>query len=64
MTKKETELIDELKNKFKLEPKIQRKRRIWVSFDSNNIIKILFFWKGRTNRGFVFYNILLSLKFH
>jgi len=40
MANKENELIDELKNKFKLEPKIQRERRIWVSFDSNNILKI------------------------
>jgi len=45
MAKKEIGLIDELKNKFKVKPKIQGERRIWLSIDSDRLIEICKWFK-------------------
>ena len=50
MIKKETELLDEIKSKYKLEGKIQKERRICISITKNNLIAIL---KELKNLGFI-----------
>jgi len=50
MDKKETEFLDEIKSKFKVDGKIQRKQRIWLSTDENKLVEI---GKWLKDRGFV-----------
>ena len=40
MDTKESELIDEIKSRFKVDGKIQRERRIWVSTDENKLMEV------------------------
>jgi len=40
MVTKETELLDEIKSKFKVDGRVQRKQRIWVSTDKNKLIEM------------------------
>ncbi|EMR72963.1 NADH:ubiquinone oxidoreductase 27 kD subunit [Thermoplasmatales archaeon SCGC AB-539-N05] len=40
MVTKETELLDEIKSKFKVDGRVQRKQRIWVSADKNKLIEM------------------------
>ena len=50
MGTKDTELLDEIKSKFKVDGRIQRKRRIWVSSDENRLMEMI---KWLKERGFV-----------
>ena len=50
MGTKETELLDEIKSKFKVDGRIQRKQRIWVSSDENRLMEMT---KWLKERGFV-----------
>jgi len=50
MATKETELLDEMKSKFKVDGKIQRERRIWVSTDEKKLMEMSNWLK---DRGFV-----------
>ena len=47
MDTKETELLDEIKSKFKVDGRIQRERRIWVSTDENKLMKLSNWLKDR-----------------
>jgi len=40
MVKIEDKLLDELKTKFKVEGYVQKERRVWVSIDSKELLKI------------------------
>ena len=40
MDTKESELIDEIKSRFKVDGKIQRERRIWVSTDEDKLMEV------------------------
>lgn len=50
MTKKETELLAEIKTKFKADARAQNKHRIWIKIDSNKLIEIC---KWIKEQGFV-----------
>ena len=49
MVKKEDELFDELKTKFKVDGYVQKERRLWISIDSKALLKIC---KQLKDRGF------------
>jgi len=40
MDTKEAEMLDEIKSKFKVDGRVQRKQRIWVSTDKNKLIEM------------------------
>jgi len=40
MSKKDTDLITEIKTKFKPYVRVQKKQRIWISIDSNKLIEM------------------------
>jgi len=50
MDTKETGLLDEIKSKFKVDGRIQREQRIWISTDENKLIEVCNWLK---DRGFV-----------
>jgi NADH-quinone oxidoreductase subunit C len=50
MTKKETKLLGEIKTKFKINGRIQREHRIWVTINANKLIEIC---KWLKEKGFV-----------
>jgi len=50
MSERETELLDEIKTRFKADGEIKKERRIWVSTDSNKLIEICKYIK---EQGFV-----------
>jgi len=50
MVKKESGLIDKLKNKFKGKLRVQNERRIWVSIESNKLIETC---KWMKDQGFI-----------
>ena len=50
MDTKETELLDEIKSKFKVDGRIQREQRIWISTDENKLMEVCNWLK---DRGFV-----------
>jgi NADH-quinone oxidoreductase subunit C len=50
MSKKETELLAEIKTKFKADARVQKEQRIWIKTDSNKLIDIC---KWIKEQGFV-----------
>ena len=50
MVTKEVELLNEIKSKFKIDGRVQREKRIWVSTDVNKLIEMC---KWLKERGFV-----------
>jgi len=50
MDTKELELLDEIKSKFKVDGRIQREQRIWISTDENKLMEVCNWLK---DRGFV-----------
>ena len=47
MDTKETELLDEIKSKFKVNGRIQREQRIWISTDENKLMEVCNWLKDR-----------------
>jgi len=50
MGTKETELLDEIKSKFKADGRVQKEQRIWISTDENRLMEMCNWLK---ERGFV-----------
>ncbi len=50
MVKTNTDFLDEIKNKFQADVKIQNQKRIWISIDSKKLIEICKYIK---NQGYV-----------
>ena len=40
MDAKETEMLDEIKSKFKVDGRIQREQKIWISTDENKLMEV------------------------
>ena len=47
MDTKETELLDKIKSKFKVDGRIQREQRIWISTDENKLMEMCNWLKDR-----------------
>lgn len=50
MSQKEQELLNKIENKFDIDGKVQRERRIWIKVDNENLVNIC---KWLQDKGFI-----------